>query len=84
MNSGAENFCVLKTVKFFFPNLWQMMTFLNPLDALIPKIPFSFFAHFLGLGHFRGLGVSLSRILGFPSIEPLFGGHGALSPPPSN
>ena len=23
-----------------------MMTFLNPLDALIPKIPFSFFAEF--------------------------------------
>ena len=31
---------------FFPPNLWQMMTFLNPLDALIPKIPFSFFADF--------------------------------------
>ena len=29
---------------FFSPNTWQMMTFLNPLDALIPKIPFSFFA----------------------------------------
>ena len=26
------------------PNTWQMMTLLNPLDALIPKIPFSFFA----------------------------------------
>ena len=28
------------------PNPWQMMTFLNPLDALIPKMPFSFFAEF--------------------------------------
>ena len=33
-------------VKFFSPNIWQLMTFLNPLDALIPKIPFSFFADF--------------------------------------
>ena len=27
---------------FFSPNIWQMMTFLNPLDALIPIITFSF------------------------------------------
>ena len=33
-------------VKKFPPNPWQMMLFLNPLDALIPKIPFSFFAEF--------------------------------------
>ena len=35
-------------VKFVlkWPNAWQMMTFVNPLDALIPKIPFSFFAAF--------------------------------------
>ena len=25
---------------------WQLMTFLNPFNALIPKIPFSFFAEF--------------------------------------
>ena len=25
---------------FFSPNIWQMMIFLHPLDALIPKIPF--------------------------------------------
>ena len=31
---------------FFSPNTWQMMVFLNPLDALIPKIPFSFFSEF--------------------------------------
>ena len=31
---------------FFSPNTWQMMTFLNPLTALIPKIQFSFFADF--------------------------------------
>ena len=28
------------------PTTWQMMTFPNPLDALIPKIPFSFFVDF--------------------------------------
>ena len=33
-------------VKLFSPNIWQMMTFLNPLDALIPKILFFFFADF--------------------------------------
>ena len=33
-------------VKFFPPNTWHMMTFLNPLDALIPKILFSFLADF--------------------------------------
>ena len=51
-----------------------MMTFLNPLDALIPKIPFSFFTNFLGLGHLRGPWVSLGMILGIPLIEPLLGG----------
>ena len=33
-------------VKKFSANAWQMITFLNPIDALIPKIPFSFFAVF--------------------------------------
>ena len=78
---GAENWSI-----FFSPNIWQMMTFLNPLDALNPKIPFSFFADFLGLGHLRGPGVSLGRILGVLSIEPLFGGGGPAGglyrPPP--
>ena len=64
-------------VNFFPPNIWQMMTFLNPLDALIPKIPFSFFADFgPGLGHLRGPGVSLGRIFGVPSIEPFLGEGG--------
>jgi uncharacterized membrane protein len=63
-----------------------MLTFPSPLDALIPKIPFSFFANFLGLGHLRGPGVSLGRILGVLSIEPLLGwgggsSQGALSTP---
>ena len=29
----------LKMDKIFSPNTWHIMTFLNPLDALIPKIP---------------------------------------------
>ena len=33
-------------VKSFSSNPWQMMPFLNPLDTLIPKIPFSFFLNF--------------------------------------
>ena len=33
-------------VNFFSPNTWQMMTFPNPRNALIPKIPFSCFADF--------------------------------------
>ena len=33
-------------VDFFAPNVWQMMIFLNPLRALIPKIPLSFFNEF--------------------------------------
>ena len=34
------------------------------------------FCRFLGLGHLRGPGVSLGRILGVPSIEPLSGRGG--------
>ena len=61
---------VLTTVNFVSPNTWQMMIFLKPLDALIPKIVFSLFAEFFGPGHLRGLGVvSLAGILGGPSIE---------------
>ena len=46
---GAENFSK------FSPKTWQMMIFLNPLDALVPKIPFSFFAEFVS-GSPPGLG----------------------------
>ena len=72
MNSGAECF-------FFFSinngqNTWQMMTFLNSLNALIPKIPFSFFADFWIWVTSEARESSLGRILGVPSIEPFFGG----------
>ena len=65
------------------------MSFLNPLDALIPK-PHFIICRFLGLGHLLGPGVSLGRILGVLLIEPFFFGWGgsgrrALStPPPRN
>ena len=55
------------------------MTFLNPLDALIPKIPFSIFCRILGPGQLRGPGVSLGEILGGPSIKPFFGIGGGLA-----
>ena len=80
MNSG------IKSGQFFFsPNIWQMMTFLNPLDTLIPKLIF-ISCRFLGLGHLRGMRVSLGRIVGVPSIEPFGGGgvrpEGSIDPPP--
>ena len=51
-------------VKFFSPNTWQMMVSLNPLDVLIPKIPFSFFAELWVWVTSGARGVSLGRIGG--------------------
>ena len=42
INQLLLSFLSMKNGQFFSPNIWQMMTFLNPLDGLIPKIPFSF------------------------------------------
>ena len=70
--------------KVFSPNTWQMMTFLNPLDALIPKIQFLFFLPNCGSRSPAGPGVSLGRILGGLSMEPfLYRPHplGDESPP---
>ena len=63
------------------------MILLIPLDALIPKIPFSFFSRFLGLGHLQGLGVRLGRILGSCQLSPFWGTggvrpEGSIDPPP--
>ena len=68
----------------FSPTTWLMMTFLNPLDAPIPKLSVSLFCRILGPGHLRGPGVSLGRSLGGPSIEPFLGGssQSAVSTPP--
>ena len=49
---------------FFPPNTWQMMIFLNPLDALTPKIPFSLFAEFWVRVTSGDRGVSLGTIFG--------------------
>ena len=88
MNSGAEGaenfFRALKLGNFFSPNIWQTMTSLNPLDALIPKVPFSLFCRFLGLGHLRGPGVSIGRISGSCQLSLFFWGgssQGAQSTP---
>jgi hypothetical protein len=43
---APKTFLSIENGQFFSPNTWQKMTFLNPLDALIPNIPFSFFAEF--------------------------------------
>ena len=76
-------------VKIFSPNMWQMMmTFPNPLDALIPKIPFSFFADFwvwvtskargsVSVGYFFWRSRQLSPFLG-----GLGSSQGPLSIPP--
>ena len=84
---GAENFLRIKIGQNFFPpNTWQKMTFLNPLDVLIPKIPFSFFADFW---IWITSGAQGSVSVGFwGSRQALFGGgggssQGALSTPPS-
>ena len=55
---------------FFSPNIWHMMTFLSPLKALTPKIPFSF------LGHLCAWVTSKAR----GSISVGFGGSHQMSP----
>ena len=70
---------------FFFPNTWQMMTFLNPLDALIPKIPFPFFAEFC-VGVTSGVwGLVSVGFWGSRRLSRLWGGRSserAVSTPP--
>ena len=68
------------------PNTWQVLTFLNPLDALIPT-PFLFFAEFR-VRATSGAQGSVSVGFGGPLQLSLLGGassHGALlNPPPSD
>ena len=73
-------------VCFFSPNIWQMMTFLNPHDALIPKIPFSFFVDFWVQVISAARGSVSVGFGGFRQLSPFWGGRssqGALSNPPS-
>ena len=65
-----------------------MMTFLNPLDALIPKIPFSFFADFWVRVTSKAWGLDSVGFWGSCQLSPFRGrggsGQRALSPPPGN
>ena len=63
-------------VNFFPPNIWHMMTFLNPFDPLIPKIPFSFFANFWVWVNSEALGSVLVGFWGSREFEPLLGWGG--------
>ena len=58
------------------PNIWQMMTFLNPLDALIPKIPFSFFTDFGVWVTSEAWGLVLVGFRGSRQLNPFGGGGG--------
>ena len=64
------------------------MTFLNPLDALIPKIPFSFFPDFWVWVTAEAQGSVSVGFWGSCQLSPFGGGSGrrALStpPPPGN
>ena len=55
---------------YFSTSTWQMMSFLIPLDALIPKISFSFLAKIL----VRAPGSVLVGFLGARQLSPLRGG----------
>ena len=88
MNSGAkgaENFLSIKNGQIFFsPNPWQMMTSLKPLDALIPKIPFLFFADFWVWVTSEARGSVSVGFWGCRQLSPFLGGSspGAVSTPP--
>ena len=71
-------------VNFFSPNIWQMITFLNPLDTLIPKIPFSVFADFWVWVTFEARGSDSVGFWGSCQLSPFWGrgsGQGGLSTP---
>ena len=91
MNSGAKGTKKILNIKngqkFFSPNAWQMMTFLSPLDALIPKIPCSFFADFWVWVTSEARGSVSVGFWGSHQLSPFGGGggglaRGAASPPP--
>ena len=74
-------------VLFFSSNIWQMMTFLNPLDALIPKIPFSFFPDFGVWVTSKTWGSDSVGFWGPCQLSPFWGRggvrpEGSIDPPP--
>ena len=61
------------------------MTFLNPLDALIPKIPFSFFPDFCVWVTSEARGSVSVGFWGSCQLSPFWGGvrpEGSIDPPP--
>ena len=61
-------------VNFFFTKCMANDVFSEPPRRADSKNPIFIFSRFLGLGHLRGPGVSLGRILGVQSVEPFWGG----------
>ena len=62
----------------FSSNAQQMMAFLNPLDALIPEIPFSFFfAKFWARVTAGARGSVSVGFWGGGQLSPFWGGGGA-------
>ena len=63
-----------------------MIIFLNPLDTLIPKMPFSFFAEFWVRVTSGSRGSVWVGFLGGGGVEPFFGvvvlARGLYRPPP--
>ena len=62
-----------------------MMTFLNHLDALIPKIPFSFFPDFWVWVTSEAQGSVSVGFWGSCQLSPFWGGvppEGSIAPPP--
>ena len=88
---GADNFFDPRKWSIFAPpNTRQMMSFLNPLNALIPQIPFSFFADFRVRATSGARGSVSVGFLGACQLSPFGAGggggggasQGALSTPP--
>ena len=74
-------------VNFFPPNIWQMLTFLNPLNALIPKIPFSLFPYFWARVTSKAWGSDSVEFWGSCQLSPFWGKggvqpEGSIDPPP--
>ena len=63
-------------VNFFSPNPWQMMTLLHPLNALMPKIPVSFFAEFWVRATSGARGSVSVGFCGSRQLSPFRGGGG--------
>ena len=87
MNTGAENFLLsINNGQKFFTKYMANDDFLNSLDALIPKIPFSFFADFGSRSLPRPGGQVSLGFRGSHKLSPFWGrggsSHGALLTPP--